>query len=156
MSTECTDDEKRLVKVATDKFRSDVKTYAMAYHLPELDVDFNAKIIEAERAGRWLAFNFMHSVYFMGQHETTVSFSVPETWVDAFILEYRSKIPRWIERRLTVKYKKLTRQVEARAMLPGVPAEAFGDPVYFCVAQHYLDTPSNPAKPQPERSTNEK
>jgi hypothetical protein len=137
MTGELTEQESELVKVATEKFRADVKTYALKYKLPDLDVSFDCQLEEAERAGRKLAFHFMHSVYFLGEEETTVSFRVPATWLDMLVIEHGDKLPNWISRRIDVKYKELSKRVLARAVLPGVPVEAFGKPVYFFSRKMY-------------------
>jgi hypothetical protein len=118
-------DNRELESCAIETFRAQAKVYSLKYSIPLFD-NGSLRITSAiDRACNHLAFQFVHRVYCLGESKQTVTFYVPQTWLDAVVQHFAPRLPRWlariIERWHPVKLKKLEQTVYARALLPGVP-----------------------------------
>jgi hypothetical protein len=140
LSNMTSEEQDSLLKLATETFKAEVKTYSLRYDIPILDDSLQVRCDMVRLGARRLAFSFIHQVYCLGEKSHTVEFNEPATWVDALKLEYRNKLPLFISKRIKVNYKKLSHTVTARALLPDLPI-ADDHSIYY-VARHdrSLDT----------------
>jgi hypothetical protein len=116
-------DNRELESYAIETFRARAISFAARYNLPI--IHNSTSEITVDHACNHLAFHFVHRVYCLGESKQTVTFYVPQTWLDATVQHFVPKLPRWlariVERRHPVKLKKLEQTVYAQALLPGVP-----------------------------------